>query len=337
MNEICLPALRSDDSLGFLAALGMMELLTNVEGLGVALSWQGLGGKAVLHSDFPDAVAVAEVLRLIAVRLHDEGRLVPAHSSLIPPRTSSADRKVRKVAGIEEKNDPMRATPALAADRLRSVAVLEHAGDRASARWMAGLLTMLAVDREGTGLMTPLYAPAGQQVLSQILGHYLCEAAKPMLLQEALVGWRRLPDSGANLDYRDLRDGAWSPRGKPENTAVPGATWLALMAIPLFRQIGNGRRGSAVGWYRDRSAVRPRSLVWPVWSGKRSLAAIEVLIAHPDVLRAAGLDSAQVSRWTGRDTGQRLKALGVDAVCVATRRSLTNGDGPLGPTRVAWP
>lgn len=337
MTDIALPALHSDDSLGFLAALGVMELLSNVEGLEVGLGWRGLGGEAVLRSTLDDADAVADRLRDVALRMRDEGKLVPASRSLIPPRLTPAERRARKAAGIDEKNDPLRGTPAMVADRLKAAAVLERDGDRASARWMAGLLTMLAVDRVGTGLMTPLYAPAGQQVLSQLLGDYLAKASEPGLLQEALVGWRRRPDSGANLDYRDLRDGAWSPRGEPENAAVPGAAWLALMAIPLFRQIGTGRRGEVVGWHRDRRAVRARTLVWPVWSAPMSLTAIEVLLAHPDVRGAAGLETTTVQPQRRSDHGRLLAALGVEAVCTASRSPLGNADGPLRSTQVVWP
>lgn len=322
MSDILLPALRSDDSLGFLAALGTLELLASVEGLGARLGWEGLGGGAVLEVDLPDTEAVAERLRSIALRLQAERRLVPADAALVQARRSEAERRARKAEGIEEKNDPMRGTPAMVRDRLRAAAALERHGDRATARWAAGLITMLGVDRAGTALMTPLYAPAGQQVLAQLLGKYLAQAAQPGMLAEALIAWRRRPDSGANLDYRELRDGAFSARGEPENAAVPGATWLALMAVPLFRQTGDGRRGEAVGWRRDSRAARPRTLVWPVWTTPRSVEATEVLLAHPDV--CAPHDPV------------RLRALGVVAVCEASRENLGNADGPLRAARVVW-
>ncbi|MGH9153934.1 MAG: type I-G CRISPR-associated protein, Cas3-extension family [Acidimicrobiales bacterium] len=324
MNRITLPALRSDDSLGFMAALGALELLVNVEGLDALLGWEGLGGAAVLVVDLPGAEAVAERLRSVAVRLGEEGRLVPGDPSLVPARRSMAERRERKSLGIEEKNDPMRGTPAMVRDRLLAVAALEGAGDGLSPRWAAGLVTMLGLDRTGNCLLTPLYAPAGQQVLGQLLAKYLALAGQPGHLHEALVAWRRRPDSGANLDHRDLRDAAWSARGEPENASVPGATWLALMAAPLFRQTGDGRRGEAVGWARDRRSVRPRTLLWPVWDDPRSLPAVEVLLGHPEV------------RATERRPAA-LGALGVVAVCEARRTPLGNADGPLQPTAVVWP
>lgn len=340
MSEIVLPALRSDDSLGFLAALGTLELLHTVEGLEVALGWDGLGGEALLVVDLPDAAAVAERLRSVALRLDAEGRLTPADASLTLARYSRDERQALRIQGVDARNDPMRATPSVARDRLLGVADRERDGDWLTARWAAGLITMLGVDRTGTCLLTPLYAPAGQQVLAQLLGKYRQQACEPGMLHEALTSWRRRPDSGANLDHRDLRDGAWSARGAPENVAVAGATWLALMAAPLFRQMGDGRRGEATGWNRDRRSVRPRSLIWPVWSEPRSLEAVEALLSHPVVRAAGDLHSTSSSRRRRDDVSKlvpKLKGLGVSAVCSASRAPLGNADGPLRATVVRWP
>lgn len=333
MSDIALTALHSDDSLGVLAALGILELLSTTEGIDARLGWDGLGGAAVLRVDLPDAAAVAERLRSVALRLQADGRLVPADPSLTPPRWTTAERRARKATGIDEMNDPMRGSPAIIRDRLRDVARLEHAGDAATARWAVGLLTMLGVDRAGSALMTPLYAPAGQQVLGQILGHYLAKAAEPGMLEEALVAWRRRPDSGANLDYRDLRDGAFNARGVADNAAVPGATWLALMSIPLFRQSGDGVRGEALSWQRVGRAVRPRKFVWPVWAEPRSLHGVEALLSHPAIRSI--VDTQRDHRGTSEPA--RLRGLGVVAVCSASRRPLGKADGPLQATQVEWP
>ncbi|MGI8683662.1 MAG: type I-G CRISPR-associated protein, Cas3-extension family [Acidimicrobiales bacterium] len=343
VSTIVLPALRSDDALGFLAALGVVELLSRTEQLGARLGWEGVGGAAVLQVDVADADigAVAERFRTVAVGLRDEGRPVPCDAGLIQARVSPAERKVRKAAGIEEKNDPMRAAPVVVRDRLRAVAALELAGDEATPRWASGLVTMLGIDRDGNCILTPLYAPAGQQVLGQLFEKYARLAAEPGALLDALVAWRRVPDTGANLDYRDLRDAVVSARGDAENATVPGAIWLALMASPLFRQVGDGRHSGAVGWAPDRPGGRPRNLVWPVWTGLRSPEAVEVLLAHPDVRdaarpRAGSKEPAPDARRRGR-TARHLDALGVIAVCSAGRTPLGNADGPLQAARVVWP
>lgn len=344
-TSMVLPALRSDDPVGVLAALGALEVLSRQECLDVRLGWDALGGAAVLEVDLADVDAVAERLRHVAVGLCESGRAVPCDGDgvLIPARFTPAERSARKAAGIEEKNDPMRASQAVVRDRLRTVAGLERSGDTATPRWASALVTMLGLDRDRNCALTPLYAPAGQQVLGQLFEKYAAMAAEPGSLLDALVAWRRVPDGGANLDYRDLRDAVVSARGDPENATVPGAIWLALMAVPMFRQVGDGHHGEAVGWMPDRRHGRPRTLVWPVWSEPRSPEAVEVLFAHPDVRKAAAGLSVTRDEPLGlggrrRDqTDRRLGALGVVAVCRAGRAPLGNADGPLRAARVVWP
>lgn len=342
-TSIVLPALRSHDPLGVLAALGTLDVLSRQERLDVRLGWEGLGGAAVIEVDLPDVDAVAERLRHVAVGLRDSGRAVPCDGGLIPARFTPAERGARKAAGIEEKNDPMRASPAVVRDRMRTVAALEREGDTATPRWASALVTMLGRDRDRNCALTPLYAPAGQQVLGQLFEKYAAMAAKPGSVLDALVAWRRVPDGGANLDYRDLRDAVVSARGDPENATVPGAIWLALMAVPMFRQVGDGNHGEAVGWMPDRRHGRPRNLVWPVWREPRSPEAVEVLLAHPDVRKAAaGIavmrdEPPAVGRKRRDQTARRLGALGVVAVCRAGRAPLGNADGPLRAARVVWP
>lgn len=340
MTVVTLEALRSDDFLGVLAALGALDLLAG-DGVAVRLGWNGLGGSARLESELDTVDAVAARLQAIALHLREAEALVPADPQLIERRRSQADRKARKAQGIEERNDPMRGKPVMVRDRLLDVARLERErGDYATPRWAAGLLTMLGVDRGGDAVLTPLYAPVGQQVLAQLLEKYLELACEDGVLKEALLGWRRRPDNGANLDYRDLRDAAWTSRGEPDNASVPGATWLALMAMPWFRQVGTGLRADAVGWHREPRAVRPRTLLWPVWFEPRAPEAIEVLLSHP-VVRKAGINNEVRHHRHGSpgdgELGRQLRALGVVAVCTARRAPLGNADGPLQATHVVWP
>ncbi|MGH9102546.1 MAG: type I-G CRISPR-associated protein, Cas3-extension family, partial [Acidimicrobiales bacterium] len=173
MTLIPLDALRSDDALGVLAALGTLELLTQAGGLEARLGWDGLGGAALLETDLSDGTSVALRLREVAERIRQAGGLVPASPSLVDRRRSQVEHRARKAEGIEERNDPMRGTREVARDRLLLVAELERDGDGATARWASGLLSMLGVDRAGDAALTPLYAPVGQQVLAQLLEKYL--------------------------------------------------------------------------------------------------------------------------------------------------------------------
>lgn len=334
MPIIELPALRSDDALGFLAGLGLVEVCTTGLGLDVRLGWDGLGGAGLLVSEFLDTRELATAAHGLVSTWRAESRVaVPSNPTFIRPRLSDAERKERiRELGAKPPNDPMRMDRESARARFSEQRESELAGDRAGARWLAGLVAQLAIVEKGSSIpycdLTPLYAPAGQQTLFQLYEKYAnIVAASPRWVEEALTGWQRSDsDSGANLDYRDARDAAASSSGGSEYAGVPGTTWLALQSVPYFRLIGNGSQGGAVGW-RTRRGSRPRTLHWPVWQPPLSPAAIGVLLDHP----AVAVDDSE-----DLDPGC-LHALGVTAVLQAQRRSMGNSDGPLQPPRVLWP
>jgi len=210
--------------------------------------------------------------------------------------------------------------------RLAAEQEKELAGERVAARWWCATVNQLGIEQGDRFCeLTPLYARTGRQTLYQLYHDYLDAVAKrPSLLREALVEWRRVPDdSGANIDSRALRDAVVGGNGKALNAAVPGATWLALMAVPFFPLGGDGVRPFAIGWDTTRPGGRPRTLVWPVWREPLDRAVVEVLVAHP-LVRAA-------------EDSHGLEALGVVAVLRASRQRLANSDGPLQPASVVWP
>jgi len=135
---------------------------------------------------------------------------------------------------------------------------------------------------------------------------------EPELLLEALTSWRRVPGvTGEYLDHRVLRSKADHPRGESAEIGVPGATWLAIMALPLLRLTGDGVSARSTLWRRlpNRQAV----MVWPVWRSPLGLPAVVALIEHP----AITIDVADGRYVTDRTAWP---ALGVFAVAAATRR-----------------
>lgn len=336
MTAVELPALRSNDPLGFLAALGTVELCSTVLAMDVRLSWDGLGGQAVLDAPFADVFDLADRLASVAFEWQGLGHLMPPADALfVPPPRSTAERRERKLAsgGTDASPlDPMRMLPQDAKRRFAAEQERELAGFSHGARWLAGLVNQVALEPNGDRCeLTPLYARTGQQNLHQLYRDYREKiAARPLLVRAALTSWERIGgDSGANLDSRALRDGAAMGTGKPDNAAVPGATWLALMSVPFFGHVGDNGRPEAVGWRTVRRGGRPRELVWPVWRMPLDRAAIDVLLAHPEVTRVTSISPDD-------DVPGRLRVLGVDAVCAAKRSSLGNSDGPLEGARVVW-
>ena len=105
------------------------------------------------------------------------------------------------------------------------------------------LLTDLAVDNNGRAGLTPYAAPSGKQNLRTFFSKPLHEVrASPGRIHEALTGWRRVEGfTGEYLDHHVLNAAADSPgwlRTAAES-GVPGATWLATMALPVLPYIGS--------------------------------------------------------------------------------------------------
>lgn len=329
-----LPALRSDDQLGFLAALGLVEVCRSGLHSPVRLAWAGLGGPAWLECDFLSVEELADTVSSLAQRWLGQGQLVPPPDPEFLPRPlPAAERKaVMRKLGQKLPLDPMRMERRQAVDRFARQRERELDGDQVGARWLTGLVAQLAVEAgEPRCELTPLYARTGQQNLHQLYAaKYLgFVAASPHRLVEALTRWRRDPaDTGANLDHRDLRDAAFSPSGDSVNAGVPGANWLALLSAPFFRLSVDGTRAEAVGWQRTSRSGRPRQLIWPVWEPSLDATAIEVLLEHP-LVRSAAVDPASAD-------GGALAVLGVRAILRSTRRKLTQTDGPLQAPEVVW-
>ncbi len=345
MATIDCPALRNDDTLGFLAGLGLLELCTTALGLpGARLRWTGLGGHAVLEADCAGLGDLVDRLAALATEMRQAGRVLPFdHTGIVDPPASDAERKrMEEERGVKPPLDPLKRDGTAALALYRAVGDGEPSGDAVVARWVLALLNQLADARsaakEPTRALTPLYSPAGRMTVHQLFRDALDDVVRqPERLREALVAWERTDGTGANIDGRALRDAAVTAGGGAANRAVPGATWLALMAIPLFRQTGSAPPGRAevVGW--DLRSSGGATLRWPAWRPPLDLAAVEVLLAHPAIAVALQQANNGEPRWRAarrRRAQAALRALGVEAICTARRRPLEKSAGALRPPRV---
>ncbi|HXF72694.1 MAG TPA: hypothetical protein VNO79_08825, partial [Actinomycetota bacterium] len=240
MTRLELPALRSDDPLGFLASLGLLEVLRSEVGVPeeeLALAWESVGGPAQLTAPFEDLDGLVEALAAAAARMDQEGRPVPARIGDLVPRTLSDKERaeLEERTGVKPPFDPVRMPRAASSAR---IAALWDRATEADLRWLCGLVDQCSTfPNESTAHVAPLYAPMGRQRMRQVYEAKLAAVARqPELLREACVLWRRNPrDAGANLDRRAQRDGAVTTTGEPGNAAVTGAEWLALQSVPWFR------------------------------------------------------------------------------------------------------
>lgn len=303
MTTVELPALDGRDPLGFLAAVGALSLLGSVDP-SARLSFQEDTAVARIHGPWSEADEVVGALAEAFGAVRDAGELIPGAGPSFPtPKKGS-------------EPDPVRVVP----HRLRDLAA---GASPVRQHWLGCLVTDLAVDANGRVAVTPFAAPSGQQSFNTMFSKAAEEVAADAdgRLREALSGWVRVPGfTGEYLDHRVINDAAGSPTGRSEEMGVPGATWLALMALRHFPHAGDGTSTVTIGWQRIR---RRWLFVWPVFSPPLGATALETLLGHP----ALRLDTS------GNVDRRACRALGVFHVGRAFRRRIAgrNFAGVLAP------
>ncbi|GII96342.1 type I-G CRISPR-associated protein, Cas3-extension family [Sinosporangium siamense] len=310
MSAVVLPALDGREPLGFLAALGVLRVLADEGGVPARLSFSDRDATAVVHSDLADVDEIAGELRKVVASI-GEGAVLPGVGAGFPP-----------AAGVGQ--DPLR----WPRETYRDHAVrLRESHPRAAEVWLPALTTDLAVDSQGRGAISPFIAPAGQQKLRTFFEKPLkAVRADPTHLRDALVRWRRVEGfTGEYLDHRVLRSSADDPRGRRGMEAgVPGATWLATMAIPMFRLGGDGRRVRSTLWQRTAD---DHVMIWPLWTPRLDVEAVRCLLEHPALRPVDEGPTMTATAW---------EPLGVFGVYSAHRRRLPGRtfEGVLSPNTV---
>jgi hypothetical protein len=263
MTGLPLPALDGRTPLGFLAALGVLRLITEHTGHPARLAWSPQEATAVLHGAQPDIDTLVADLTTIVTSIPDGGVLPETSASFPPPG---------------EAPDKLRLTrPALTAYASHVADVDGAAGER----WLGSLVTDLSVDKDSRIDISLYTAPSGKQSMRTMLDKPLALIRNnPALLREALVAWRRYPGvTGEYLDHRVLFDAVDAPDGKPAERGVPGATWLALMSYPLLRTTAVDGQPISTCWQNLGRAGR--RMVYPLWSEPLDTVAVQVLLSHP--------------------------------------------------------
>jgi hypothetical protein len=305
------PALTGQDALGFLAALGLLRLLSDLQPETARLSFTAARGTAVIHSPWPTLDAIAQDLEdTVAAAANDS--VIPGAAPGFPLRAGTGP-------------DPMRQPR----DSYRHLAAnLSKIDPSATARWLPHLITDLAVDSAGRAALTPLAAPRAKQNIRTFFGksHDMVRN-QPRLIREALTGWRRAEGTtGEYLDHRALNSPVDNPQGaKAAERGVPGATWLATMAVPLLRLTGDGQHTAATLWHD----LGPRSvMIWPLWHQPLDTYAVQALLEHPSLKPVSPGATVSSADWL---------PLGIFAVRAAEREKLPDAGkfaGVLAPATV---
>ncbi|MEV5694272.1 type I-G CRISPR-associated protein, Cas3-extension family [Micromonospora globbae] len=297
-HRLPLPALDGRDPLGFLATLGLLRLLTQHTDADVRLSFDDTTAQATLHSPYRTCDQVADHLTTITATMADDA-VIPGLPANFPLAKSGT-----------KGSDPMRVARD---DYPKLHTTVAEIGDEA-VQWLSCIVTDLGRDDKGRAALTPYSAPSGQQTVRSFFGASATQIrAQPHHLLAALTAWRRVTGfTGEYLDHRVLHSATDHPRGEPGSEhGVPGATWLAIMALPLLRLAGNGTTATATLW-RPLSGRR-RIMLWPLWRQPLDLTATTALIEHPNLNPTSDGNRITVLR-------NKASALGVFAVAAAHRR-----------------
>lgn len=304
MTTVEMPALDGRSPLGFLAALGLMQVLNAAGVSQLALSFSRESAAAQLHSPLESVDDVA-------------GRLQDVVFQSQNAAVAGLNPKFPFPAG-QRGGDPMRRSREDFKGLIEEVAVIDA---RAASEWMPSLLTDLAVDSQERADLTPFCAPSGKQNLRTFFEKPLLAVRnEPSRLRDALVMWRRLEGfTGEYFDHRVINSAADDPEGRAgTERGVPGATWLATMAIPFLRLAGDGERIEATLWYR---IGRRRVMIWPLWDQPLDVDAIRVLIEHPCLTPVPVTDRPSASAQPMVDASA-WPALGIFAVYGAERQEI---------------
>lgn len=311
-HELIVPGLDGANPLGFLAALGVLLVLSERAGPKPKLAWRNEGSWRPLvtfQGSRDDLVAaLAEDL--------ETWRGDPA-----------LDLRYPKQEGAEKPAHDLKPKPARFREYLTSILESPDPRSARALQYAAAFGTETATDNNGNLKPTALHFTAGQQEFLAMV-EQLIEGAKGSTsgvgaadFEEALWGpWRYarpLPvlswDSTASRDYA-LRA---SDPSTDKKMGVPGADWLAFRGLALLPLAPQGRRSVTPGCH---GGWKDGYFEWPLWT-----APIDMEVSRSLLSRAA-IDAMEPAERS---------ALGIGVVYRARiRRSDQGGYGSFAPAQV---
>ena len=217
LARILLPALRGGDTLGFLAALGVIHLSHSaLSDTSSRLSWpHGPAEGAVVHSSI--AANLDELASLLAgvAAERREPNLVPGLAAFPPNSSKPAD------------TDPIR-TVTYEGGRVFSQLALEHP---VFEPWLRSILSLdqpiRSEKRHGALAVSPLAARGPGTVMLARTMRDLAAAVTTSTVISALAFWERSDTIAGYLDPQAKRNAAFAAsKQDPNNYGVPAAAWL---------------------------------------------------------------------------------------------------------------
>lgn len=298
-KSIALDALDGANPLAFLAALGTLRVLTRVvQGCDLRLSWEqrfGAWRPVLWAAEPPDEATIAKALVKNSLNLSamfSEELLAASEAASPKNKKGEARWKDKLLFPIEDFRQ-----------FCRSVREPASVCAEFAATW-AGETVSVGEDDEAVARRTRFDFTAGQQAFVSMLRELRESCTREDVEQALFVGWRY---SAAAVSMRwDTQDEkrqyalqSVDPTNNSKNppTAVRGANFLAVEALPLFPLVPD-RRAAQPGFDGDRDG---RYWSWPIWTYPANLDVIRSLLTLP------------LADWSDWPVAKR-RALGVSAV-----------------------
>lgn len=265
MTEILFTGLDGKNPLGFLAALGVLNVVTDHAKRGriPRLKWKTSGTYRPILVDGPDRDSVLDLLEADRDELATEAAL---------------DLRYQKSSGAEAHD--LKSPPARFVDYLQTLVETEA---RRSLSFAAAFATDVAVDNNGNTKPTALHFTAGQQEFLAMVSE-LRKGVVRADFEEALFGpWRYArPLPILQWDNSQARDYALraSDPSKDKKLGVPGADWLAFRGLPFVRVAPVGGEVLTTGC---RGGWKTGAFRWPIWSAAIERAVVHCLLTSPEL------------------------------------------------------
>lgn len=317
MNTLPLPGLKGAEPIGFLAAVGLLRVLTTRHSLGaVKLGWaDDSAWTAVLHTE----------------KSCDEDQLV---SELLEHLTGRSELPVfggrgpdGEAVGGKEWSD-IKVDPELFRDWLLATRSATHQSSREAADFLSAFGSELVRARSSGDLKPSALhmTSARQQFLESC--RKLATSLNPATtvrgtkggsaaFREALFGPWEYTDAFSALGIDPSTEAVYalvaSAPGDEKPVSTRAAVWLAIEAIPLFPVL------PIKGRLHTRAFdLRATTFRWPIWKGALSTDAVRTAIGVPELFD----DTAPLGA---------LQQLAIRAVLESERVTIGQGYGQLRP------
>ncbi len=313
MAEILLTGLDGKNPLGFMAALGVVQVLAEHRKDGepeARLAWRSRVTYLPSVLDGPEGETLVEILLKDLKSFGNE----PATKLRYPKESKKG---TSEAWDLKPPRDVFRAY-------LQELVSRAEYRRRRSVDIAAAFATDVAVDRADRKTKpTALHFTAGNQEFLKTFNE-VAEQVGEEDLREALFGpWVRTRetkqfgwDNSGTRDYALRADDPSSTNAKKRS--VPGADWLAFRGLSMLRVAPIGDRIATTGCHGEWKTGAFR---WPIWTAPVPRSVILSLLASPELFE---LDPV----------AQRERGIAV-VLEAGIRRSEQGGYGSFGPARVA--